>query len=59
MTSGEELSSGVSRGVVAHKPASKFMTEYHEQLGDKVKVCEVAVVEAKEWWKRQDNIFNQ
>ena len=33
---------------MAHKPASKFMAEYHEPLGDKVKICEVAAVEVKD-----------
>ena len=48
MTSGKELSSGLTRGLVTHKPGSKFMAEYHEQLGDKVKIREVAEVEAKD-----------
>ena len=34
MTSGKELSSVLTRGLVAHEPASKFMAKYHEQLGD-------------------------
>ena len=38
MTSEKELSSGLTRGLVAHKPASKFMAEYHEELEDKVKI---------------------
>ena len=48
MTSVKELSSGLTRGLAAHKPAGKFMVEYHEQLGDKIKIREVAVVEAKD-----------
>ena len=48
MTTGKELSSGLTRGLVTYKLASKFMAEYHEQLGNKVKICNVAAAKAKE-----------
>ena len=49
MTSGKELSSGLTRGLVAHKPASKFMAEYHEQLGDKAKTFK----DEASYWSKQ------
>ena len=48
MTSGKEMPSGLTRGLVAYKPASKCMAEYHEQLGDEAKIREVAAVEVKD-----------
>ena len=36
MTSGKELSSELTRGLMAHKPTSKFMAEYHKRLGTRL-----------------------